>query len=292
MSAYNETITEEDKVSIVSRFLLHAPPGEFNEVFNDVRTLLNDDSLLKERLSGSFSQYNKDQFTPVRIDGADLAVIISEHNDVGRNRFYDPRSKRSFKFDHLRKEASEVQQQEFADARTESWRSAFEAHFANYVDNYYKHGVCSVFAKSDGSQMTIVACIEDHQFQPKNFWNGRWRAQWSLTFSPGQSTAELRGVVKVQVHYYEDGNVQLVSSKEIKEEVSITGEAETARNVIQIVQEAENDYQTGVSENYSTMSETTFKALRRQLPLTRTKIDWGKITGYRIGNELVKTDGR
>lgn len=151
-----------------------------------------------------------------------VQVIISEHNDVGRNRFYDPRSKRSFKFDHLRKEASEIQQQEFTDARTESWRSAFEAHFANYVDNYYKHGVCSVFAKSDGSQMTIVACIEDHQFQPKNFWlvlqlsfsclislfifglcrNGRWRAQWSLTFSPGQSTAELRGVVKVQVRNY------------------------------------------------------------------------------------------
>ena len=149
-------------------------------------------------------------------------VIISEHNDVGRNRFYDPRSKRSFRFDHLRKEATDVQQQELTDTRAESWRSAFEAHFANYVDNYYKHGVCSVFAKSDGPQLTIVACIEDHQFQPKNFWlvlisscfviivshsvsiiirrNGRWRAQWSLTFTPGSlSSVELRGIVKVQV---------------------------------------------------------------------------------------------
>jgi len=280
-----EELTDSEKVRIVTDFILHAPPGEFREVLNDVRLLLNNDSLLKDQASSVFAQYSKDQLTPVTLDGSEHPALITDHNDLGGSRFLDPRSKQSFKYDHLKEEATEVTHQS-PDATAEPWRAALDELWTIYAKDHYNDGVSAVFGSSQSGNITLTACIEDHQFNPKNWCNGRWRSIWTVTFNPSSPNAELKGVVKVQVHYYEDGNVQLVSSKEIKESIVVSNESATAREFVEMVESAENEYQRALSENYQVMSGTTFKALRRQLPVTRSKIDWSKIGSYRIGSEL------
>ncbi|UYV78113.1 CAPZA2 [Cordylochernes scorpioides] len=201
------------QVRIASDFLLHAPPGELNEVFNDVRVLLNNDTLLKERATSAFARYNKDQHTPVRIDGSALPALITEYNDLGGGRFYDPRSQQSFRYDHLRREPSDWQPWE-ADSATEPWRSALQETWTAYVADHYRHGASSVFALSRDGGIFLAACIEDHQFQPNNFWNGRWRSVWTTTILPGATSAELKGVVKVQVTNYPHWSWVLTSTRD------------------------------------------------------------------------------
>jgi len=285
-----EQLPDEEKIKIASNFIAHAPPGELKHVINDVRSLLDNDNLLREHAPSVFSQYSKDQLTPVTLNhnGVEHQVLITEYNDLGNGRFYDPRSQLSFKYDHVREEATQLQPYTPNNSEAENWRSALDETWSIYCKEHYKNGVSSVFVNTENGLLILSACIEDHQFQPNNYCNGRWRSVWNLTFNPNELNRnyELEGLIRVQVHYYEDGNVQLVTSKDVKESIEINDNKQLATEFVNNVEQAENAYQNAISENYTTMSETTFKALRRPLPLTRNKIDWQNIKNYRIGSEL------
>jgi len=303
-----EAISDPEKARIASEFLLHAPPGEFNEVFNDVRILVNNDTLLRENCGETFSQYNKDQMHSVSLEGQEEKCLITQHNNLEGDVFHDPNPQKSFKFDHLKKAVAELKDHTLP---SPPLRKVLDEKVRAMVGRQYgKDASCGVFYKAttkgeDGSEAggpAFVICIENNKFQPANWWNGRWRSEFTLTF-PSQGEAVLEGVIKVQIHYYEDGNIQLVSKKNIKTQYINHGlktpdsedksELESlAESVSAKMVSAENEYQKAVTANYDTMSETSFKALRRQLPITRELIRWEKILGYKIGNELQAKDNK
>lgn len=271
---------------MVSSFILQAPPGEFLEVLDDVKGIVKNDRLIDEQVSKVFPKYIKTQLTPVKIDGSDHSAILCNFNDIGNGRFADPRTKKSFIYDPVTGAVSDLQPWT-PEADAEPWRAALEQVWTEYSSEHYHEGAGSVFSSVKDDIITLNACLEGHQFQPKKFWNGRWRSVWTLSFNPQKAKqAQLNGIIRLHVHYYEDGNVQLVSSRRCDSEISITKPEQVAKEIIDAVKKLENDYQRAISENYQTMSDTTFKALRRPLPVIRSKIEWNKLMGYKIGSEL------
>ena len=49
---------------------------------------------------------------------------------------------------------------------------------------------------------------------------------------------------------------------------------------------AEKKYQEELNRGFTNLSEGAFKGLRRQLPITRQKVEWDKIAGYRLGQDI------
>ncbi|RKO91143.1 f-actin-capping protein subunit alpha-like protein [Blyttiomyces helicus] len=268
-------ISDEEKLKIASSFILDSPPGEINDVFNDVRTLLDDDALLQRGIGEAFEEHNTEQLVAVDVPGAEHKVIISKYNQIDPAHYYDPRSSQVFSFDHIRQVASDPEPKDRGSS--EGHRAALDDAAAQYVAEHYPDGVSSVF--DDGENNLIIA-ISDTKYSPSNYWNGRWRSIW--TASVGSNA--IIGSFKVNVHYYEEGNVQLASSKE----VSCTIAAATpdpngfAKFVFKAIEKAENEFQNELNVNFTQLAGTTFKALRRTLPVTRNKIEWQSIANCEL----------
>ncbi|KAI7869225.1 F-actin-capping protein subunit alpha [Spinellus fusiger] len=205
-------ISIEDKVKIASEFLLSSPPGEVNDVFNDIRTLVDNDTALESGILNTLEEYNTTQLITVTLPDLDYEVIVSKYNTLQDNRYLDPRSQKSFQFDHIRLIASDVKEHTVEPA-IEDLRVAVEKEALGYVYNHYSNGVCSVYGVNEHQ---VAIAIVDNKYNPNNYWNGRWLATWTYDCETG----ELKGATKVQVHYYEDGNVQLNSEKTTESTVS------------------------------------------------------------------------
>lgn len=137
-----------------------------------------------------------DQFTPARLDGFEdpvcisisfsfipetlfynlflffgnlhgfyLQVLITEHGDLGQGRFLDPRNNLSFRFDHLRKEVSDVQPYE-GEASLKTWRDSCDNALSAYVKEHYPTGVCTVSCTRMLQNHTMVPWLTSRDRSP------------------------------------------------------------------------------------------------------------------------------
>jgi capping protein alpha len=81
--------------------------------------------------------------------------------------------------------------------------------------------------------------------------------------------------------------VQLNSSK--SEQINIPGDGidgeAKANAIVKAIEKFETGYQEELFNTCNELSEGAFKSLRRQLPMTKQKVDWDKVRGARASGE-------
>jgi len=273
---------------IVTNFLLNAPPGEFHDVVTDVRSLLGDDALLNEVAPFAYKEYNTEQMLVVELDGA--KALICKAAEFSASEYVDPPHARVISFDHFTQQVTGARPLDGSeiDGEAEPWRDALQRAVSAYANDVYDAGHAVVYVqRGTGPGFTLTVAVSSALFNSQNFYNGRWRSVWSVAVQPGKS-ATVTGTLRVNVHYYEDGNVQLNTSAQKKKAVTAAAPQKLAEEAARAIKELEQDFHQQLELSYDAMNETTFKALRRALPMTRQKIQWAKIAQYKLGNELQK----
>eukprot|EP00020_Sapocribrum_chincoteaguense_P000078 CAMPEP_0170749184 /NCGR_PEP_ID=MMETSP0437-20130122/10262_1 /TAXON_ID=0 /ORGANISM="Sexangularia sp." /LENGTH=275 /DNA_ID=CAMNT_0011088095 /DNA_START=71 /DNA_END=895 /DNA_ORIENTATION=+ len=270
-------VTDDEVRDICSSFMLSAPPGEFMEVVTDIRGLIAKESLLNATAPAVFKQYNEEQLTLVASPKGSHKLILCEQSHVGENKYLDSKAKALVTYDHIKGSVVKTEDAGSAmDTTAEEWRVAVEEALFKYAADHYPDGAGAVYAK--GKTLTIV--IQSSKYNPGNFWNGRWRSVWTVNL--GGSTASIKGNMKIQVHYFEDGNVQLNTNTNKSGSVSQTKPDDTAAAIIAEIKSHEQAFAKNLNVTFSTIGDTTFKALRRNLPVTRSKIQWSKVLQMRL----------
>ncbi|TDZ61465.1 F-actin-capping protein subunit alpha [Colletotrichum trifolii] len=263
------------QTEIVSSFVEGAPPGELADVIADIKSLTVSEPEVLSSLEPAFEKYNEEQFVTVKLPGGSQQVIISSHNSLGDGKYFDVESSTSFTFDHTTQKASNAQSYVLESANSDLIKSTLK-NLGPYVKEHFPNAAYGVYPTENDSK--VAAIIVSNKYSPNNFWNGRWRSLY--IFDP--SSDSLEGSVKVDVHYYEDGNVRLLTSRPTHTSVS----GGTGAGIVKEVSTSEKKYQEELNRGFTSLSEGAFKGLRRQLPVTRQKIEWDKIASYRMGQDL------
>ena len=263
-------MSESNFDSVISEIIFDTPAGEIQEVYNSLITLAGENA--KDTILDVIEQYNVKNNIPIDVDGN--LVILSENTKSGASRYTDAVRGVSFTVDHLNKKGLDVEPLQDA-ASQEECKKLHEQITEYTAKNYPGDVTIAVNPIADSQKLEII--IISTKYNPANFWNGDWRSKYTYDASSNQ----ISGSIEVHVHYYEDGNVSFKSNK--------TVENTPANDVVDAISQIEGEFEKSLDVSFTELNEKQFKALRRRLPITRSKVNWGKAIGnYRLGKDAAE----
>lgn len=112
-----------------------------------------------------------------------------------------------------------------------------------------------------------------------------------MEFKDEMQIVEVRGKLQVEAHYFEEGNVQLGAKHECKDSTIFQLHEDSAISLTSMIRHHETEYLNSLLRSYSKLPDTTFKDLRRKLPVTRTLFPWHNTLQFSLTRDMQKSLG-
>lgn len=294
----NPATLSPEQESIVKELLAQAPPGQFPTIHSLLQTITNcsfEDSLLQQDLLNGLliteSNPNEEAETDVKKihllttdnylegllvcnDGRKLTLNLADKTASDK-----AVEQETDKDDEAVEQEAKSPKLETEETTTEDSVDEFakelKAQLQSYLQEFYpQNGHFSLVKQQESTyKLHILARKLNHQ----NYWGVEWHSQW--TFTPNELCS---GGASLTAHYFEDGNVQLKAEKNLHGSISFAKPAD----LVQKIRDFEDALQLQLNDSYQQLGDVSFKRLRRQLPVTRQKMDWAKCATYKLKTEL------
>lgn len=292
---------------ILNDLLQQSPAAELSVVLQSLQTIVDgssDPAALASGLGAALTAFHADRCSILA-----PGVVCSRFGllDEANGLFYDPAAQKEFTVDGTAvSAASNVADRSYSQAEISLGLPELQAKLNEHIKQRFEGtapGVATggllatsanVSAASGGAdEARAVAYLLDQQdassadsfgivirsakSSARNFWSGSWTSVYRYQ----RSTGSLQGEIRVSVHLYEDGNVMLNPSMTVHEPNHIN----TTDDLLRAMDRAETAFHAAIEETCASMSSTTLKSLRRVLPITGDKFDFGS-AAHSLASEL------
>lgn len=262
----------------LSAFVNDAPPGEVHQVSDDIIAVLDgQNNQLVSNLEKDVVEYNLKEFAAVEL-GTNTRTVISKYNKQNGNdtKFFDAINGKTFEYNHASGKATVT-----GDYTIDNNAKKLGESISTYQSEHYPSDSAFTVVPLEGDDELAIILV-DNKYSPTNYWNGRWKSCYKFN----SSTGSISGDISIDVHYYEDGNVRLKTDKKVQSQVT-----NSTPSVVHVIEKLETELQTELNKSFVGLNSGSFKSLRRQLPVTRSKMDWNKpVSGYKVGHDISATE--
>lgn len=269
---------------LVDSLIQSAPPAELKQVSQSLSSLTKGTSTSS---TNSLIQDSIEQYAQENIISIDNIIISKYNKDENSSKYIDYVNNKLFNVDWQNQKIIDVESYHDNNNKRGSNYDELIQKLSQYGDDYYPSNFAFTVIPESEDQLRVI--IIGQRANHDNFYTGQWKSNYLIT------EQGIKGNIDLDIHYFEDGNVRLKFNESINSNNNNNSSTlqsgnliNNASKIVNFINEQENATMVKIIEQFNNLNQKSFKNLRRLLPVTRSKINWGSAIGnYRLGSDVI-----